>query len=95
MKRYKKIFKENKIQEKDNLLYFGINGINIQSPFNMDGGQTRFDTPIPFSKISGKDKVDRIERKQKEINKELNEIRKVLYEYILTKVSELQEEILK
>jgi len=86
MKPYKRKFEE-KIEEGKHGLYLFRDTINLQNPFSITELNTSHNLPVIYSKL---DQATELEDMVTVIQKEINEIREILYNYILSKVVELQ-----
>jgi hypothetical protein len=89
--RYKRIFKESDIKDEDNLIYLSYSQIGVQDPFRIPSKNFNVDIEKIINMTRDNlDKYKKITDEVKNINKEFNEIRQILYSYTLSKVAEIQ-----
>lgn len=89
--RYKRFFKESDIKDEDNLIYLGYSHIGVQDPFRIPSKNFNIDLEKIINMTRDNlDKYEKITDEVKNINKEFNEIRQILYSYTLSKVAEIQ-----
>jgi len=90
MKKYNRKFKESTFERKTSLISFSDEGVFVQSPFNLNFEQ-RYRIPGSIDLYDdNKELYTKLKNKAKEINEEINDVREILYNYILSKVAELQ-----
>jgi len=93
MKKYSPLFEKTKIEKTNDPIYLGGQEIIVQNPYSMmELNGTRFPVTEKIYKLEIK-KIEELGEETDIINKEINEVRQILYNYTLIKVTELQKKV--